>query len=232
MQQQVEPARVRAPRLRDVRGVGIAASWAVCAVAVGDVVSAVGDWRTVRALDGARSEAELAAVDRFNLIVGGVDLGLLAVAGVLFVVWLLRARENSEFLCDAKHYYARSWAVFGWIVPVVGFWALCKYVQNVAVASDPSTEARNAWIDHYKNKTVTRWWVLWILQHFAALLTFRAAAAAQDPYSSGGYGSVALFSSISALLSCAGAVCAVLVIRSINRMQRFRRPIPWWHVAA
>jgi hypothetical protein len=40
---------------------------------------------------------------------------------------------------------------------------------------------------------------------------------------------VAVVSSISAMLSVAGAVFAVLVIRTINRLQSSRPPVPWWH---
>jgi hypothetical protein len=219
---------VREPRLRNVRGIGLAASWAIGGAAAVDVASAVGDWWTTQAPAVATGDTELRAVDWYNLVTVVLTFGSLIAAAVLFIVWLLRARENSEFLCDARHYYSRSIGVFGWIVPVAGWWMPCRYVQNVAVASDPGVGPRGAWIDSYKNNTVTTWWVLWLVQSFFDWLVFRSELGLYDGDPSQVF-KVALLSSISAVLSVAGAVFAVLVIRTINRLQSSRPPVPWWH---
>jgi hypothetical protein len=219
---------VREPRLRNVRGIGLAASWAIAASAVVDVGSAVGAWWTAQAPAVSVGSDEVRAIDWYNLVTVVLSFGLLVVAAVLFIVWLLRARENSEFLCDARHYYSRPVGVFGWIVPLAGFWMPCRYVQNVAVASDPAVGPRGAWIDTYKNNTVTTWWVFWLLQSFFGWVAFRTEMGVYDGDPSQLF-KVAVVSSISAMLSVAGAVFAVLVIRIINRLQSSRPAVPWWH---
>ena len=226
MQQQVERRQVRAPRLRNVRGVGMAASWAICVAAAADFGTVVLDWRRADAWRGD-PVGEATTLEWVSAYAAALYLVAAVVAAVLFIVWLVRARENSEFLCDAKHRYARVWSGLGWFVPVAALWVPAHVVQNVAAASDPRTAVHNAWIDNIRDSTVSLWWTFWIgssVCNFIALYT--DGQIGTTSYASPA--SVAIWSTLSALAGAAAAVLAVLVIRMINRRQSARPAVPWW----
>ncbi|TDD61772.1 DUF4328 domain-containing protein [Kribbella antibiotica] len=228
--QQATRGRMKAPRLRNIRGIGLAASWAIGASAVADLGNAVIDWR----------RADPDPVEQLSTL-EWVSVGLVAaypvatvLAAVLFIVWLVRARENSEFLCDAKHKYSRLWSGLGWFVPVLAFWVPGRVVQNVATASDPRTAVRNSWIDSSRYSIVSVWWLFWIgssVCNYMALYT-EGQISSRPSYGAptfGTPGGVAVWSTLSALSGVVAAVLAVQVIRSINRMQSSRPAVAWWH---
>ncbi len=160
-------------------------------------------------VDGTVTAARVTEADSLNLIAAGLSTVTIVVAGVLFVVWMGRVRENAEFFCDAKHYYAREWAVLGWFVPVVSLWAPWQFMNNVLTASDPRVRARGDWIDNGRNQVVAVWWALWILQSATAVVSglmltqANTALRAEVPEKLAG---VAMWSTISAVFCCAGAI--------------------------
>lgn len=219
---------MREPRLRNVRGVGIAACWAICVTVVAELGLTVGAWQITLAGESVLTGTELSAGDVVLLAAVVMwALGSLA-AAVLFIVWLLRARENSEFLCDGKHSYARAWGGVGWFVPVAALWVPGRFVQQVAAASDPRIGARDAWIQNVKDSTVSVWWGFWIISFVANFLSVRVSGGSGDVL---GVGALLLLT-ISTVTGGLAGVFAVLVIRMINRRQSARNPVPWWHAPA
>jgi fumarate reductase subunit D len=65
-------------------------------------------------LGGSAAPHLLSQLDRVCGIV-------MLVAGIVFVVWLHRARINAEY-SSFRQRRARAWTFWGWIVPIVSLW--------------------------------------------------------------------------------------------------------------
>lgn len=98
-------------------------------------------------------------------------LGLLFIGtGVVFLIWLWQARENTEVftpsagityqggqrLGSGAHRLEQGWVIGSWICPLVQFWFPLQVVEDVVRASSPS-EARSARI----RALLYGWWASW-----------------------------------------------------------------------
>jgi hypothetical protein len=102
--------------------------------------------------------------------------------GIAFIIWLYRARENTEIFKprfagsyqggynsgSGAHRHAKGWAVGGWFCPIVQFWYPLQVVQDVVSASEPSTEPGAAKSGGIK-ALLSAWWASWTV--FWVLLT-------------------------------------------------------------
>lgn len=66
----------------------------------------------------------------------------IAVVGIVFVIWLMRARENAENLSPYPHRRTRGWLFGGWLVPVVNLWFPKQIVDDIWRASSPRQDGR------------------------------------------------------------------------------------------
>ena len=85
-------------------------------------------------------------------------------AGVVFIVWLWRARGNAELFCYGQHRRGRGWVIGGWFCPVVNFWFPKQIVDDVIAASDPPTPPRFPDLRRIpRHGLVLAWWLtlLW-----------------------------------------------------------------------
>lgn len=48
-------------------------------------------------------------------------------AGVMFLVWLFRVRNNAEAASALQHRHSKPWLVWGWILPLVNLWFPKEY---------------------------------------------------------------------------------------------------------
>lgn len=60
----------------------------------------------------------------------------IVLVGIVFVIWLLRARENAENLSPYPHRHSRGWIVGGWLVPIVNLFFPQRIVADIWRASD------------------------------------------------------------------------------------------------
>ncbi|MEU0090475.1 DUF4328 domain-containing protein [Kribbella sp. NPDC006257] len=102
--------------------------------------------------------------------------------GIAFIIWLYRARENTEIFKprfagsyqggynsgSGAHRHAKGWAVGGWFCPIVQFWYPLQVVQDVVSASEPSSEPGAAKSGGIK-ALLSAWWASWTV--FWVLLT-------------------------------------------------------------
>lgn len=106
------------------------------------------------------TEADLATSDRIDVVVVVIYAGLLLAAGIVFIVWLWRARRNAEILCAARHRRARGWIVGGWVCPIVNLWFPHMVVTDVWNASKPSTPPNHLDLTTMdRSWTVNLWWL-------------------------------------------------------------------------
>jgi hypothetical protein len=86
---------------------------------------------------------------------------------VVFLVWLWRARENSEILTPGLpgaqrpggHRHEHGWVIGGWICPIVQFWYPLQVVEDVVRASEPADQSPQS---RGQVKTLLYgWWAAW-----------------------------------------------------------------------
>ena len=160
------------------------------------------------------------------LAVGGFLLALLA-AGVVFIVWLWRARGNAELFCYGQHRRGRGWVIGGWFCPVVNFWFPKQIVDDVIAASDPRTPPLLPDLRRIpRHGLVLAWWLIWVATRSGAPgATSDLAADVQDVSDQAVGASV---STLGAVLTAVCAVLAIRVVRLVNRLQMSRPWTPWW----
>ncbi|MFJ9447207.1 DUF4328 domain-containing protein [Kitasatospora sp. NPDC101235] len=146
-----------AQRPRTVTGAATVATALIVLACVREVLVTVGNWRIYFLvhdyLEGQATDADVLAADSdvlaklgsfwVSVLVGGA-------AGIAFLVWLWRARINSELMSGAAaHRRARGWVVGGWTVPVANLWIPYQVVSDIWRASAPRRSASvtlvNAW---------------------------------------------------------------------------------------
>jgi hypothetical protein len=195
--------------VKPIRGLGIAASVLIGLSVLTAIASAWSDWLTYDVvadyLDGAArvTEADLAAADSFAALTSLPDVLAVVAAGAVFIVWLWFARRNCEVLYGkAGHRRTSVWVGWSWFVPVVSFWFPYQVVQDVY---RPSTRLSG---------TAVRWW-------WAALATklclgqFVLRLEFGDDFSAGTFRTIAILSTLIAVL---GVVAAVLVFRIVKEI--------------
>lgn len=175
----VEPAR-----LRSVGALAIAAQLLVGLVALVDVMETIVETR------------EQAARTALLVTAYGITL---AVAAVVFVVWLWQVRANAELVAGRRSQrLGRFWGIGGWICPVVGLWFPYQFVVDVWRASAPDREDSGDGI-------VLAWWLCFL----ATIIIVQVDAPDSDH-------SLAI---VHCAVNVAAAGLAVLVIRRITEWQ-------------
>ncbi len=100
---------------------------------------------------------------------------LFAAAGIVVVVWLWQARENSEILKppfattyqggynagSGAHRHSTGWTVGAWLCPVVQFWYPLQVVGDVVRASEPPNQPGIARSGRIRS-LLFGWWAAWV----------------------------------------------------------------------
>jgi Domain of unknown function (DUF4328) len=126
---------------RPVRGLGTAVTILLLLVCVAEIFVNRQEWRTAGLIadvrNGAVSSSMELGVTALSLrSSSGLSLLALAVAGIVFLVWLWRARLNAELIAgpDTQR-RGRGWTIGGWLCPVVNLWFPYQIVRDVYAAS-------------------------------------------------------------------------------------------------
>ena len=159
------------------------------------------------------------------LAVRGWLLVLLA-AGVVFIVWLWRARDNAELFCSGQHRRGRGWVIGGWFCPVVNFWFPKQIVDDVIAASDPANTAAVPRPASYPSPWPGAGLVAHLGRHRGQGQRGNLDLAADVRTSASAL--VASVATLGAVLTAVCAVLAVRVVRLVDRLQMSRPWTPWW----
>jgi hypothetical protein len=169
------PARVYKP-LRQVTVVFLVLMVLTTLVAI---LQAVVMWRSYdevkRLVYGLLSEDELSrgveSIGSSGPLLNIVGL-LVPATGVFFVIWLWKARENTEVfapsagvtyqgakrLGDGVHRREQGWVIGSWICPIVQFWYPLQVVEDVIRASEPPRRPGQA---KSSRGLLYGWWAAW-----------------------------------------------------------------------
>ncbi|MFC0628051.1 DUF4328 domain-containing protein [Kribbella deserti] len=197
------------------------------------LLSTWSDWNSydvvARYLNGSPG-VENVDIDRADTIARYTSIPNIVVAvatAVVFVLWLWRARVNSEVFCQADHRHSHGWVLISWFCPGPNFWYPRQVVEDVWVASDPATPA---WTDRLRPKRnimiIDVWWYTWVTT-MVLDIAVRRVLMEIDP-SPLLLRMTALSSTLALVLSTVSAVFAALLIRKVTAMQVGRPWEPWW----
>ncbi|WP_112272662.1 DUF4328 domain-containing protein [Lentzea terrae] len=179
---------------------GLAATIAIGVVAATKVLVAVFLWLTAEADQYTPLGAVVADV------LSGIWLVAYVVAAILFMLWMNRARRNAEAITPQQHRFRNVWVVIGWLIPVVNLYIPYAVMQDIWRASDRSQPTLG--LQHREpSGLVLLWWICFLASNFSLTLSAQYGVA------------LAVFATISALLSVAAAVLGAQVIRRLNAMQ-------------
>ncbi|WP_399082288.1 DUF4328 domain-containing protein [Streptomyces sp. BBFR2] len=201
-----------------MKGLALATTLLILAVLVGDALNTVSDWRNYSVFRafraGAATLADLRAADTFSLWVSLPAVVVSAAAGAVFLVWLWRARCNTELWSSrTAHRRARGWAIGGWFTPVANLWIPYHVVTDVWRAS---AERRPA-----PRGPVTAWWAAYVVGQALnrSLGQYYLAKKITEPV----LRSAAVLSTVSLALDVAAGVLLILILTRITTWQN-RRP--------
>ena len=199
---------------RPVAGLGLATQILLGAAAVSGLLN-------LAALLGRRSlleritanplsynHAEAVRSDGFVTTTAGLDLLLLIGTGIVFIVWLHRARKNVDAWQPQFQRHSPGWAIGGWFVPIAGMVIPYRVVSDVLLDSD---RPHNAW--RRTNPLVLTWWLLWIGSDVLALIT-RGSTGTVDALLRR-----TTLESVNEVVTIAAAVLAVFVVRQLTAAQ-------------
>lgn len=111
-------------------------------------------------------------IDQVTRFVTFTLLGMLAVTGVAFVAWAVRAYRNLPALGINERRYWTIWLVIGWIIPGANLLVPKLLVDDIWRASSPSVEigGGDSWQRRPVASTVNRWWCSFLVTPAIAVL--------------------------------------------------------------
>jgi hypothetical protein len=166
-------------------------------------------------------DADLNRADSIAKIIAYPNVLVSVAAAVLFVIWLWRARVNSEVLCQADHRRSHGWVLASWFTPGPNFFYPKQIVDDIWVASDPKTPVYADDLRRLRKPLLTKvWWYAWV-----GALVFDVVIRRVLMWMDATVGSlrgIALAGTASLMLTVVSAAAATFVIRKINAMQASR----------
>jgi hypothetical protein len=205
-----------------VSGWAAAATVMISLAVVREVVVLAANWRSYQLvhgyLNGAVTEADIEAADTGALtaLTSSLALSFLVwgAAGVVFLVWLWRARINAESMSGREaHRRSRVWVVGSWITPVVSLWYPYQVVTDIWRTSAPRRPVSHG--------LVKAWWVFFLLAEFVKPIQWRMAAAEWESEED-----VLANANVSTLLTTLFLVAGVLLILIIRRVTAWQSQAP------
>ncbi|MEE4419009.1 DUF4328 domain-containing protein [Streptomyces bugieae] len=204
-------------RFRKVTGTATAAATLILLVLVGEVLGSTSDWRNYTVVHdykaGAATIADLEAADSYGQLVSIPTLVVWISAGVVFLVWLWRARVNAELLGGAAaQRRSRGWVVGGWFTPVANLWVPYQVMSDIWRASAARRPVPNG--------LVMAWWAPLVV----STIIGRAVAKIylSEEITEESLLSAAKLSTLSTVLDAVAGVLVVLLIRRITAWQTQR----------
>ncbi len=137
-----------------------------------------------RAATGAISDAEAAANDSRQQLIGVLQFLLVLGTAVAFLMWFQRAHKNLPGLGGRELKYSPGWAVGGFFVPFLNLVRPLQVMREVWHGSDPSGLERDVASSgpSIRNQLGTPplvgwWWALFLVSGFLGNITPRMAFA-------------------------------------------------------
>ncbi|MGB3437377.1 MAG: DUF4328 domain-containing protein [Actinophytocola sp.] len=212
------------PPLTPVRTLATAASVLIAAVCATNLYGTWAAWNAhsvvddyVAGLPGV-TDSDLYAADDATMTAIWVSLAALVASATVFLIWLWRARVNSERLSGVHQRMSRGWTIGAWFCPIVNLWFPRRIVDDIWRASRPGVPADQLQIDPLPLSPLVRAWWLVVIANYLMMYILRAQTNSSDitvEY----FETIAIYSTISAGLVLVAGVLLIRVIRQITEWQ-------------
>ncbi|NAS25680.1 DUF4328 domain-containing protein [Herbidospora sp. NEAU-GS84] len=216
-------------QLWPVRGLAKATVVFLVANLLAETLAAVAHYQRITLIDAAFDVAlddlsdlediDFEAIADNELLVMLADLGVNAtfvLAGIMFVVWLYRVRDNAEQMSTLPQRRATPWLFFGWFVPIVSFWFPKQIVDDIWRASDPRGRRPGV--------LMMIWWILWLVTVFLGNASARVAYSDEENAMAIRVGSLLDVATYPLVVVC--GVLAVVIVRRISALQEAGAALP------
>ncbi len=146
--------------------------------------------------------------------------------GIVFLIWLYRARLNAEAITPIPHRRSTGLVVFGWVIPIVNLWFPKQIVDDIWVTSTsqepPLNPLRRIALQSARRSGLVRaWWTSWLVAFWGSSFFYRVARG-EDLDSQLLLARTEIYFAAPTLVC---AVLAVLVVVRITQAQERRRPV-------
>ncbi|MEU8920139.1 DUF4328 domain-containing protein [Kitasatospora sp. NPDC048545] len=207
---------------RAVTGLSVAVTVLVLLALLYSVLLTVADWRVYLVVEhflaGTATIEEAQAADDFSSFFSWwKGLLVILVTGVVFLVWLWRARLNAESLGGpGSQRRARGWTVGSWMTPVANLWIPLVIVTDVWKASAPRRSAPGA--------LLAVWWGAWVIGGYVGQsYTYLVM---KDSLTEDDLRRAVYLSTVSTVLYVLAGVLILYTVHRISAWQTQRRPAP------
>lgn len=103
---------------------------------------------------GGGRHRPLTSLENGYHLVSSAGAVLTFVCAVVFLMWLVRVRDNARLLSGQAPRYGGIWVVVGWVIPIGNLWIPRRIVGDAFRDSAP--ERRLPWV-------VNVWWGFWLV---------------------------------------------------------------------
>lgn len=170
------PGTGRINWFQSLRGLGLALE------ALFVVLAGLGVLRAVLWV-GLNSEVEDFVFDRMTIeefgeasadysLMSVVSWVVIAVTGLLFVVWLWRAYRNLDAFSVTMKRYPDLWVWLGWFVPFMQFWRPKQVINDAWRGSEPAARYPDgSWLSRPVPLLMTAWWALYVFTTFSEFVS-------------------------------------------------------------
>ncbi|WP_328989705.1 DUF4328 domain-containing protein [Kribbella sp. NBC_01245] len=197
------------------------------------LLSTWSDWNSydvvARYLNGSPGveDADINRADNIARLTSIPNIVIAVAAAVVFVLWLWRARVNSEVFCQADHRHSHGWVLISWFCPGPNLWYPRQIVEDVWVASDPATPA---WAETLRSRrpisVINIWWYSWLATMVLEVAVRRLLMSFDS--SPGLLRMIAISATLALVLSIVSAFFAAQLVRKLTAMQVSRPWESWW----
>lgn len=158
-----------------------------------------------------------------TLLKGGLYLLEVAVrltTAILFLIWIHRVYKNLRSLDARNLEFSPGWAVGWFFIPIANLFVPYRVVKEIWVKSDPGIDKPvETWQRNDTPALLPLWWGFWIVSTFAGRIADNLLDKAETPEQLFLY---TKFEIVASALTIGAAVCAILVVRGIDRRQEER----------
>ena len=173
-----------------------------------EVVSILSDFGQMSLLDRAFTEAEAAANDARQGIIGLGYLGVFIVTGVAFLKWIYRANLNCRAFGAEDMEFTPGWSIGYYFIPVLNLFRPYQSMKEIWQASHNPAN----WQSQSGSALLGWWWALWLISGFLGHMVFRLSMDADSIDELQASTGISIFSSIIGIPLCLVALNLVKTI--------------------
>lgn len=136
-----------------------------------EVVSILSDFGQMSLLGGTYTEAEGAANDSRQSVIGVAYLGVFIVTGIAFLKWIHRANVNCRGFGAQGMKFTPGWSVGYFFIPFLNLVRPYQAMKEIwKVSQNPS-----GWQSASTSSLLGWWWALWLISGFLGQIVFRTS---------------------------------------------------------